>query len=260
MARTHVTKRITRKGSKQLTDKERASQVASLTIPPVIPPKNKGDDDEGEESDGQPLWFGKEVMDSARAAQKRRKTLTPEQLAIEMDATRKSMGMIPMADLKEMQAAHKIQEERDKQRADAKGSVADPLEVDNDDDEEENDNENDKGEDDSSPTTNSSLTKAPTTQTKVRIETPMTMTPVVTTTPTRTTLSQPTTNRQRRKRAAEEDLPQVPYRFPVILTGQPQGQLKREKLPMFWSQSAQNTQLPSSWRTMDWIVSMKSRS
>ena len=34
-----------------------------------------------------------------------------------MDATRKSMGMIPMADLKAMQAAHKRQEERDDNRA-----------------------------------------------------------------------------------------------------------------------------------------------
>ena len=51
MARTHMTKRITRKGSKQLTDEERASQVASRTIPPVIAPEDKGDDDKGEESD-----------------------------------------------------------------------------------------------------------------------------------------------------------------------------------------------------------------
>ena len=110
MARTQVTRRITRKGSKQLTDKERASQVAS----PTIPPENKGDDDKGEESDGQPPWFGKEVMDGVRVAQKRRKTMTPEELAKEVDATRKSMGMIPMADLKAMQADHKRQEERDK--------------------------------------------------------------------------------------------------------------------------------------------------
>ena len=43
----------------------RASQVASTTIPPEIPPENEGDDDEGEESDGQPPLFGKEVMESA---------------------------------------------------------------------------------------------------------------------------------------------------------------------------------------------------
>ena len=110
MARTQVTRRITRKGSKQLTDEERASQVASTTIPPKIPPENKGDDDEGEESDGQPPFFGKDVMDSARAAQKRLKTLTPEQIAIERDVTRKSLGLIPMADLQSMKADHKRQE------------------------------------------------------------------------------------------------------------------------------------------------------
>ena len=59
-------------------------------------------------------------MDSALAAQRRRKTLTPEQLAIEKDATRKSLGLIPMADLRAMKAAHKRQEERDKQRAERK--------------------------------------------------------------------------------------------------------------------------------------------
>ena len=149
MARTHVTKRITRKGSKQLTDEERASQVASPTIPLKIPPQNEGDNDEGEESDGQPPFFGKELMDSARASQKRRKTLTPEQLAIERDATRKSLGLIPMADLRQMKADHKSSAERDKQRADAKGSAAsDPLEIDNEDDENENDSDNDKREDD----------------------------------------------------------------------------------------------------------------
>ena len=40
MARSQATKRVTRKGSKQLTDKERASQVASPTRSPSpkIPP------------------------------------------------------------------------------------------------------------------------------------------------------------------------------------------------------------------------------
>ena len=147
MARTQMTKRITRKGSKQLTDKERASQVASRTIPPVIAPENKGDDNKGEESNGQPPWFGKEVMDGVRAAQKRRKTMTPEERAEEIEATRKIMGMLPMADLKAMQADHRRQEVLDKQRADAKGSIADPLEVDDDDDEEDNDNDNDIRED-----------------------------------------------------------------------------------------------------------------
>ena len=53
------------------------------------------------------------------------------------------MGMPPMADLKAMKADHRRQEALDKQRADAKGSIADPLEV----DDEDNDNDNDKRED-----------------------------------------------------------------------------------------------------------------
>ena len=61
--------------------------------------------------------------------------MTPEDIAKERDVTRLSLGLILMADLRPMKADHKRQEERDKQRADAKGSVADPLEIDNDDDE-----------------------------------------------------------------------------------------------------------------------------
>ena len=114
MARTHMTKRITRKGSKQLTDEERASQVASRTIPPVIAPviapEDEGDDNEGEDNGGRPPFFTKEVMDGVRAAQKRRKTMTPEERAEEIEATRLSMGMLPMADLKAMQVDHRRQE------------------------------------------------------------------------------------------------------------------------------------------------------
>ena len=55
-----------RKGSKQLTDEERASEGAS----PTIPPENKGDDNEGEESNGRPPFFGPEVMQGVREAQK----------------------------------------------------------------------------------------------------------------------------------------------------------------------------------------------
>ena len=72
--------------------------------------------------------------------------MTPEELAIERDETRLSLGLIPMADLRQMKADHKRSEERDKQWANAKGSAAsDPLEIDNDDDENENDSDNDKG-------------------------------------------------------------------------------------------------------------------
>ena len=107
--------------------------------------------------------------------------------------------------------------------------------------------------------TTSSLTTATTTLTKVGIETPMKTNPVTTATPTTTTPSQPMTNKQRRRTAAEEKPPQVPSGFPVMLTGHARKHLKRERLPMFWSQSTQNPQLPSSWRKMVWIVSMRSK-
>ena len=112
-----MTKKITRKGSKQLTDEERASQVASRTIPPVIPPviapvtapviapEDEGDDEEGEYNGGRPPFFTKEVMDGVRAAQKRRKTLTPEERAEEIEATRLSMGMLLIAIVREMKGS-----------------------------------------------------------------------------------------------------------------------------------------------------------
>ena len=103
---------MTRKGSKQLTDEERASQVAS----PTIPPESEGEDNEGEDNGGRSPFFTSEVMRGVQESQKRRKTMTPEELAIEIDETRLSLGLIPMADLRQMKADHKRSEERDKQR------------------------------------------------------------------------------------------------------------------------------------------------
>ena len=141
MALLKATKRVTRKGSKQLTDEERASQVAS----PTIPPESEGEDN----GPGRSPFFTPEVMRGVREAQKRRKTITPEELAIERDETRLSLGLIPMVELRQMKADQKRSAERDKQRANAKGSAAsNPLEIDNDDDENENDSNNDKREDD----------------------------------------------------------------------------------------------------------------
>ena len=131
MARTQATRRVTRKGSKQLIDEERASQVAS----PTIPPESEGEDNEGEDNGpGRSPFFTPEVMRGVREAQKKRTKMSPEEISIEIDKTRLSLGLIPMADLQQMKADHKRSAERDKQRADAKSSSAsDPLEIDNDD-------------------------------------------------------------------------------------------------------------------------------
>ena len=62
---------------------------------------------------------------------------------------RLSLGMLPMAIVRQMKVDDKKSAERDKQRANTKGSAAsEPLEIDNDDDENENDSDNDKREDD----------------------------------------------------------------------------------------------------------------
>ena len=103
--------------------------------------------------------------------------------------------MLPIATLRQMKADDKKSAERYKQRANTKGSAAsEPLEIDNEDDENENDRTT------TNERTTSSLTTATPTLTKVGIETPMT----TTATPTKTTLSQPMTNKQRRRTAAEE--------------------------------------------------------
>ena len=71
-------------------------------------------------------------MRGVREAQKKRAKMTPEEIVIERDKTRLSLGLIPMAALRQMKADDKKIAERDKQRADAKGSAAsDPLEIDN---------------------------------------------------------------------------------------------------------------------------------
>ena len=172
--------------------------------------------------------------------------MTPEERSIEIEKTRLSMGILPMSIVRQMKADDKKRAERAKQRANTRGSaVPEPLEID--------DGATTTGR------TTSSLTTATTTLTKVGIETPMTTTPVATATPTTITLSQPMMNKQRRRTAAKEKPPQVPSGFPVMLTGHARKHLKRERLPMFWSQSAQNTQLPSSWQKMVWIVLMRSK-
>ena len=75
--------------------------------------------------------------------------MTPEERPIEIEKTRLSMGMLPMAIVRQMKADDKKSAERDKQGANAKGSATSkPLEIDNDDDENENDSDNDKREDD----------------------------------------------------------------------------------------------------------------
>ena len=115
MARSQATKKVTRKGSKQLTDEERASQVASpIRSPsPTIPP---GEIDETDPDDEDP---GSRAQEFAR------------QIAAD-EAQEKRAQMI---------ANDRKRAERAKQRANTRGSaVPEPLENENDSD---NDNRDD---------------------------------------------------------------------------------------------------------------------
>ena len=93
MVRSQVKKRVTRKGSKQLTDEERASQVLSpIRSPsPTIPPGEIDDNDPG----GSP-FFTPEIMQGVREAQKKCAKMTPEERSIEIEKTRLSLGMLPI--------------------------------------------------------------------------------------------------------------------------------------------------------------------
>ena len=196
MAQSQATKRVTRKGSKQLTDEERASQVASpIRSPsPTIPPGEAEDNSPG----GSPL-FTPEIMQGVREAQKKRVKMTPEERTIEIEKTRLSMGMLPMAIVRQMKADDKKREERAKQRANTRGSAV------------PNSSKLTmtlmKMKMTATTTTGrtaSSLTTATPTLKKVGIETPMTTTLVTTATPTTITLSQPMMNKQGRRTSAKE--------------------------------------------------------
>ena len=106
---------MTRKGSEQLTDDERASQVASPTLAP-------GEMDQTilkypatlteAERKSQKFWTP-ERLQGIRYAQKRRAKMTEEERAVDLEKTRLSMGLLPIDIVQEMR-------ERDKQRGNPK--------------------------------------------------------------------------------------------------------------------------------------------
>ena len=87
MVRTQLTRRITRKGSKQLTDDERAFQVmfkdpATLTEA---------------ERQSQAFFNTAERIKGIQDAQLERAKMTEEEKEEEVDSIRQSMGMLPKA-------------------------------------------------------------------------------------------------------------------------------------------------------------------
>ena len=147
MAQTQKTKRVTRKGSKQLTDKERASQVASpiRSLSPTIPP---GEIDETlTEPGSRAQAFARQI--AADEAQEKRANMTEEERSIGIEKTRLSLGMLQMAIVRQMKADDIKREETAKHRANIRGTaVPEPLEIDDDAEENENNSDNDNREDD----------------------------------------------------------------------------------------------------------------
>ena len=85
MAQSQATKRVTRKGSKHLTDKERASQIASpIRSPsPTIPPGEIDETDPDKEDPGNRAQvFARQI--AADEAEERRANMTEQERSIEI--------------------------------------------------------------------------------------------------------------------------------------------------------------------------------
>ena len=237
MARTQSTRRMTRKGSKQLTDDKRASQVASLTrvasptriVSPTIPP---GKIDGTIQKDPATLTAAKrksqafwtpEILQGAREVKEKRANMTEEERAIDIEKTRLSLGMLPIEIVRDMKENDRQRKERDNQRGKQSahlGMMVTQLFL-----------TRVKSTmtlmtmttKTTNGTTTSSLPTATTTMaaiTPITTTTPMTTTTLMkTATPMTNTLSQPMTRRQRRRTGVKEKPPQVPSGFPEMLTG-----------------------------------------
>ena len=122
---------MTRKGSKQLTDEERASQVASPTRAPspTIPPDEidatimRDPETLTEAERRSQAFFTPEMMQGVREAQKKRAKMTPEERTINTEKTRLSMEMLPIAIVQQMKADDIKRAERAKQRGTHKSPI-----------------------------------------------------------------------------------------------------------------------------------------
>ena len=104
MAQLQATQRMTRKGSKQLTDDEIASQVASPTLAP-------GETDGTVLKDPATLtaaerksstFWTPDRLQGIRYSQEKRAKMTKEERAVDFEKTCMSLVMIPIETVKEM--------------------------------------------------------------------------------------------------------------------------------------------------------------
>ena len=106
-----------------MTDEERASQVASPTLAP-------GETDGTVLKDPATLttakrkpstFFTPEILQGVREAQEKRANMTEEERSIEIEKTRLSLEMLPIAIVRQMKVDNKRRAERAKQRAKTRG-------------------------------------------------------------------------------------------------------------------------------------------
>ena len=89
---------MTRKGSKELTDGERASQVASPTLPPGKTDRTVLKDPAtltAAERKSQSFWTP-EILQGAQEVQEKRANMPKEERAIDIEKIRLSLGMLPV--------------------------------------------------------------------------------------------------------------------------------------------------------------------
>ena len=92
MTRTQSTQRITRKGSKQLTDDERASQLMFKDPATLTEAKRQS----------QALFNTPESIKGIQYAQAARANMNEEEKEAEVDSIRQNMGLLPKAVMTEM--------------------------------------------------------------------------------------------------------------------------------------------------------------
>ena len=104
MAQKQATQRMTRKGSKHLTEDERASQLASQTLAPgEMDPTVLKDPATltAAERKSQAFW-NPEILQGAQEVQEKRVNMTKKERAIYLEKTRLSLGMLPIEIVRDM--------------------------------------------------------------------------------------------------------------------------------------------------------------
>ena len=122
MARSQVNRRMTRKGSKQLTKDKRASRIASPTLAPgeMDPTVLKYPVTLTVDERKSQAFCTPEILQGAQEVQEKRANMTEEERAIDIERTRLSLGMLPISIMRDMKENDRQRKERDQKRGNPK--------------------------------------------------------------------------------------------------------------------------------------------